>query len=299
VVTPAAPRGRIAAALVTVWIVWGSTYLAIAVAVETLPPFLMAGVRFVLAGGLLFGFARLRGATVPDRRQWGSALLVGTLLLLLGNGLVCWAERWVPTGLASLIIASTPLWMALFPWLAGGVRPGGRVMAGIALGMAGIVVLVSGRGAGTGGGHPWTASLAVLVACLAWAGGSLWSRRLPQAESPLMAAAAQMLAGGGLLLLAGAVLGERVAWTGVSHGSVAAFAYLVVVGSLLGYGCYVYLLRSASPTLVSTYAFVNPVVAVGLGAALRGEPLTPRLALGAALVVPAIVLIVTGRRSSA
>ena len=291
-----APRPRIALALVTLWLVWGSTYLAIAVAVETLPPFLMAGVRFVLAGALLFVVARIQGAPLPSAPQWRSAFLIGALLLLLGNGLVCWAERWVPTGMASLIIASTPLWMTLFPWFVGGPRPSTRALLGIALGLAGVLVLVSGRAGGPAVDHHWLASAAVLVACLAWAIGSLWSPRLPQAESLVMAAAAQMLAGGALLLLAGLALQERVAWAEVRPASLIAFAYLVLIGSVVGYGCYVYLLRAASPTLVSTYAFVNPVVAVSLGALVRDEALTPRLALGAALIVPAVVLIVLAAR---
>ena len=291
-----APRPRIALALVTLWLVWGSTYLAIAVAVETLPPFLMAGVRFVLAGALLFAVARVQGAPLPSAGQWRSAALIGALLLLLGNGLVCWAQRWMPTGMTSLIIASTPLWMTIIAWLSGEPRPSARVLVGLALGLAGVLVLVSGRASDPTVDHRWVASAAVLAASIAWALGSVWSRRLPQAASPVMAAGAQMLAGGALLLLVSFALRERVAWEGVRPASLLAFAYLVVVGSVVGYGCYVYLLRAASPTLVSTYAFVNPVVAVSLGALVLGEALTPRLALGAALVVPAVVLIVLGAR---
>ena len=291
-----APRPRIALALVTLWLVWGSTYLAIAVAVETLPPFLMAGVRFVLAGVLLFAVARIQGAPLPSAGQWRSATLIGALLLLLGNGLVCWAQRWMPTGMTSLIIASTPLWMTIIAWLSGEPRPSARVLVGLALGLAGVLVLVSGRASDPTVDHRWVASAAVLAASIAWALGSVWSRRLPQAASPVMAAGAQMLAGGALLLLVSFALRERVAWEGVRPASLLAFAYLVVVGSVVGYGCYVYLLRAASPTLVSTYAFVNPVVAVSLGALVLGEALTPRLALGAALVVPAVVLIVLGAR---
>lgn len=292
----APPRPRVALALVTLWVVWGSTYLAIAVAVESLPPFLMAGVRFLIAGAILAAVARAQGAPFPTGGQWRSATLVGALLLMLGNGLVCWAERWVPSGMTSLIIASTPLWMTLFPWLAGAPRPPRRALLGIVLGLAGVLVLVGGPAADPAGGRPWLASGAVLAACLAWAVGSLWSRRLPQAASPVMAAGAQMLAGGALLLVAGIVLRERVAWESVEADALAAFAYLVVFGSVVGYGCYVHLLRTASPTLVSTYAFVNPVVAVSLGALVRGEPLTSRLAIGAGLVVPAVVLIVLSMR---
>ena len=287
---------RLVAALIALWLVWGSTYLAIAIAVETLPPFLMAGVRFLTAGAILVLVALVQGVPLPTRTQWRSALLVGALLLLLGNGLVCWAARWVPSGTTSLIISSTPLWMTLFLWLIGGPRPKGHVLLGLALGLVGVLVLVSSHTMDRNAEHHWLASGAVLAACFAWASGSLWSRRLPQSTSLVMAAGAQMLAGGALLLVVGLALRERVAWDAVRPASLAAVAYLVFVGSIVGYGCYVYLLRVATPALATTYAFVNPLVAVSLGALVRGEALTLRLLVGASLVVPAVVLIVFASR---
>lgn len=280
------------------YVIWGSTYLAIRWAVETLPPFGMAGVRFVAAGAVLYAWQRARGAAAPTRREWRGAAVVGCLLLLGGNGGVVWAERTVPSGLAALVIATVPLWMVGLEWaLLGTGRPGGRMVAGIAVGLLGIGILLDPFRPSAGGGiDPWGAA-ALVGATLAWATGSILSRRLVVPAAPLTSTAAQMLAGGAALLGLGAVTGEVGTFdaVAVTTRSVLAVGYLAVFGSLVGFSAYVWLLQHARPAVVATYAYVNPVVAVALGCALNAEPFTPRMAVAAGLIIGAVVLITTSR----
>jgi drug/metabolite transporter (DMT)-like permease len=286
---------QVALALGCVYLIWGSTYLAIRIAIETLPPLLMVGVRYVLAGGLLYGWARLRGAARPPAIQWRSAAVIGGLMLLVGNGGVAWAEQRVSSGVAALLASTVPLWMMLFERLRrGGARPGPRVVAGLALGFAGIVLLVRP------GAHFAVApagAAVLLVGSLCWSFGSLYSRHAPLPASPLLATGMQMLAGGVLMIFAGVALGEpaRLALAAVSLRSFLAFAYLVVFGALIGFTAYIWLLRVAPPALVSTYAYVNPVVAVFLGWALGGEPLTARTLAAAAVILTGVALITSAR----
>jgi drug/metabolite transporter (DMT)-like permease len=290
----AASRPRILLAFAAVYLLWGSTYLAIRFGVETIPPFLMAGVRHLTAGLLLFGWLRLRGARWPERRHWKSAALIGGLMLLGGNGLVSWAEQRVPSGLAALIVASVPIWMTVFDGLMHRQRPHGVVIAGLMIGLAGIALLVA-PGRFAGGTHVDPVGAAVLLtAALLWAIGSLWSRRVPLPSSTLLATAMEMVAGGMILLLAAGITGE---WSGfsaaaVSTRSLLALGYLIVAGSLLGFSAYIFLLGATTPARVSTYAYVNPVVAVLLGWAIAGEPVTPRSLLAAAVIVGAVALII-------
>jgi len=283
-------------ALLAVYLIWGSTYLAIRFAIETLPPFLMVGTRLVVAGAVLYGWARGRGAPRPTRFNWGAAAVVGGLLLLGGNGGLAWAEQQVPSGLASLLIAMVPLWMVLLNWIGGDrVRPSGGVAIGLVLGLAGIVLLV-GPGELAGGSHANSVGAAALmVSSLSWATGSLYSRRARLPASSLLATAMEMLAGGALLLVAGSVTGEwtQLKLSQVSPRSTLSLGYLVIFGSLVGFTAYTWLLRVARPALVSTYAYVNPVVAVFLGWALGGESLTPWTILAALIIVIAVVLITT------
>jgi drug/metabolite transporter (DMT)-like permease len=296
---PAAPRLGILAALAAVYIIWGSTYLAIRFAVETLPPFLMAAVRFLVAGGILYGWRRARGFPRPTGSQWRAATVVGALMLLGGNGGVVWAEQWIESGTAALIVATVPLWMVLLDWL----RPGGRmprplVWAGISVGLVGVGVLFGAPEAAAEHGSRYTAGWIVLVlASVSWAIGSLYSRTavLP---APLLATGMQMLAGGALLLVMAVVTGELRALdpAAFSTRSLLALGYLIVFGALVGYSAYVWLLRVTTPAVASTYAYVNPVVAVLLGWWLAAEALTPRIMAASAVIVGGVALITRAAR---
>jgi drug/metabolite transporter (DMT)-like permease len=296
-----APSGwLLAAAFGTVYLVWGSTYLAIRFAIETLPPFLMAGVRFLVAGTLLYGWARIRtGAPAPTRAQWRSAAVVGVLLLVTGNGAVVWAQQWVHSGLVALLAATVPLWLVLLDWLGWGARrPGLAVVAGLALGLLGVAALAGAPEIGREGmGMAMAGVGVVLVGAVSWAAGSLLSRSSHLPPSPSLAASAEMLAGGAALLAVGLVAGELSSFepAAVSTRSLGALAYLIVFGSLLALSAYLWLLRVSTPSRVSTYAYVNPLVAMVLGWALAGEPLTTRT-LGAAALILAGVLLITARR---
>jgi drug/metabolite transporter (DMT)-like permease len=292
-----ATTAQLVAAFAAVYVIWGSTYLGIRFAVETLPPFSMAGLRFLTAGAMLYGWARLRGAEKPTAPQWKAAAVVGALLLLGGNGLVSWAEQYVASGVAALLVTSTPLWMVLLDWARpGGVRPRPGVFIGLALGFVGVVVLVGpGAFAEGEGGVDVLGALAVLGAALSWAVGSLYSRTAPRPASTLQGVGMQMLAGGAMLLAVGLALGERVEPAAVSARSWLALAYLVVFGALVGYTAYVWLLRHTTAAKASTYAYVNPVIAVLLGAWLADEALDARVGVAGALIVGAVALITTVR----
>lgn len=291
-------RWLVIAAFAAVYLVWGSTYLAILFAIETLPPFWMAAARFLTAGALLYAWARWRGEPTPRPVHWRSATIVGLLLLLGGNGGVVWAEQRVPSGLAALLVATVPLWMVLLDGAGRGWRrPPGRLLFGVAVGLAGVALLVGpGEFAGGGGADP-AGALVLIVASLSWTLGSLYSRRAELPASPLLGTAMQMLGGGVGLAIAGLVAGEgsRLDLAAASARSLWALGYLVVFGSLVGFTAYIWLLRVSTPALVSTYAYVNPVVAVLLGWAFAGEALTPRTLLAAGVIVGAVVLITTVR----
>ncbi len=285
----------IALALAAVYVLWGSTYLGMRLAMATLPPFTMAGLRQTTAGVLLYVFARARGAAPPRPVHWGSTAIVGALLLLIGNGGVAWAEMRISTGMAALLICSEPMWIVLLVWLLpGGQRPSARVLGGLLVASAGLVILVRPAAGGSLAVNP-AAVAVLLIAAIGWAAGSIYVQRATLPESPLLATSMQMLCGGGLLLAAGALTGESPAraLAHISTGSVLALLYLVAFGSLVGFSCYTWLLRVASPVLVSTYAYVNPVVAVLLGWALIGEPVTRGTLLGAAVILGGVVLITT------
>lgn len=289
-----ASRAEIVLAFAAVYVLWGSTYLAIRFGVETIPPFLMAGVRHLTAGVLLFGWLRLTGTPRPEPRHWRSAAIIGGLLLLGGNGLVTWAEQRVPSGLAALIVASVPIWMTVFDGLQRRERPHGVVILGLALGLGGIAFLVApGRFAGGSHVDPLGAA-ALLTAALLWATGSLVSRRVPLPTSTLLTTAMEMIAGGLILLVVAGVTREWQGFTlaAVSTRSLLALGYLIVAGSLLGFSAYIFLLGATTPARVSTYAYVNPVVAVFLGWLLAGEPVTARTLVAAAIIVAAVALII-------
>ncbi len=275
------------AALLAVYVIWGSTYLAIRIALEGFPPFLMAGARFVAAGAVLFAVLWLRGAPSPTPRQWGGAALVGGLLLLGGNGGVVVAEQSVASGLAALGVATVPLWSALFAG-AWGQWPRRLEWVGLAVGFGGVALLNVGGGLRA---SP-TGALALLVAPVSWALGSMWSRRL-DLPGGLMASAAEMLAGGAMLLAASAALGEKLP-AALAPRATSALVYLIVFGSWVGFSAYLYLLRRVRPAVATSYAYVNPVVAMALGVVLAGERIeagewaaTPVILAGVALVAVA------------
>lgn len=291
------PAGAVVAALGVVYIVWGSTYYAIRVAIDTMPPLLMAGTRFLVAGALLFAVAALRGDAAGDPirpRHWRSALILGVALLGIGNGGVTVGEQYIPSGIAALLVATVPLWMAVFAHIVGVERVRPVTVAGIAVGLLGVGLLLR---PGAGGGASIVAMLAMLVAPLCWAGGSVYSRFAPLPRRPLVATAMEMLCGGAALVLAGIVRGEigQVHLDAVSLRSVLAFLYLVLFGSLLAFTAYIWLLNKASTSLVSTYAYANPLVAVLLGWWLLGERITGQTLLAAAVIVIAVALIVSSR----
>ena len=282
-------------ALIAIYIVWGSTYLAIRFAVETMPPFLTAGFRFLIAGGLLYIFRRLRGDKAPLRLEWRSAAIVGLFLLVGGNGGVMWAEQRVASGIAALLIGSVPLWIALLDSLRpGGRRPDRWVIAGVLAGFAGIIILIGpAQLIGIQGEVDPVGAVVLLLAALSWAAGSLYNRGAKLPDSPLLGTGMEMLVGSLGLFILGTATGEwsQMELTSFSTRSLLGFAYLVVFGSLVGFASYVWLLRVAPTMLVSTYAYVNPLVAILLGSLLAGEALTPRIGLAVMFILGSVVLI--------
>lgn len=290
-------KALILLAFVVIYVVWGSTYLAIRVVVETIPPFLSAAARFLVAGVTLMAFLVARGTPMPTRQQWKFALVAGSLLSVGGNGLVVWAEQSISSGLAALLVALAPVWFALLEWLRPrGTAPNIKTVIGIIIGFAGVILLVSGRSAADSQGGSLLAALAVVAAGISWAAGSLFSRHSAsggKGGSPWMSAAAQMVCGGAGLLLLSLLFGEpfRANWSAVSTRSMVALGYLVVFGSWIGFSAYVWLLRVSTPSRVSTYAYVNPVIAVLLGWAVLGETVSGRMLWGALVVVAGVVTI--------
>jgi drug/metabolite transporter (DMT)-like permease len=283
------------AAFAAVYVIWGSTYLGIRFAVEAMPPFLMASARWIVAGVALYAWRRAAGDARPLRLHWRSAAIIGGLLILGGNGLVSYAEQTVESHLAALLIAIVPVYIALLSWGMTGDRPAWRAMAGIALGLAGVGVLVL-PGFFAGGAHvaAW-GLLIILLASFLWSAGSLYSRKAPLPESPLLGASMEMIMGGLLLALVGLATGEasRVDLAAVTPRAWIAVAFLTVFGSIVAYSAYVWLLQVSRPELVATYAFVNPIVAVALGVLLAGETVGATTLLAAVLIVAAVAIVVT------
>lgn len=293
------PRAsRILLAFAAVYVVWGSTYLAIRFGVETIPPFMMAGMRFVIAGVLLYGWSRRRGAPAPTWKEWRSAAVIGTLLLVIANGGVTWAEQRVPSGIAALLSATVPLWITLIDWtLHGGSRPRAGVMLGLVVGFAGVIMLI-GPDQILGHNRLDMAGIGVLLfASVSWASGSLYSRKAALPSSPLLATSMEMLSGAVLLLLISGVSGEfqRFDPAAVSLRSWLAVAYLCVFGSIIAFSAYVWLLRVVHPARVTTYAYVNPIIAIFLGWSLAGEAFTLPMLAAATVIILAVVLIISSQ----
>lgn len=299
---PASPAA-IWAGMVVLYIVWGSTYLGMRFAIETMPPFLMAAVRFLISGGVLYAWRRLRGDPAPTRSHWKSAAVIGLFLLLGGNGGVVWAEQRIPSGVAALLVGAVPLWFVI---LDAALRrfaprrattqalPGWTALLGLAAGLGGILLLISPSDLSGLGEHiDPLGGLVVVLAALSWSAGSLFSRSADLPPSPLLSPAMQMIVGGSALGLLGTLTGEwsRLNIAAISLSSWLGLAYLVVFGSLVGYVTYTWLLRSAPTTLVSTYAYVNPVVAIFMGNLLAAEPVTPRVLIAALIILGSVVLV--------
>jgi drug/metabolite transporter (DMT)-like permease len=296
-----ASRAQITAAFASIYIIWGSTYLAIRYAVETIPPFLMGGTRFLVSGALLYALARRRGAERPTKPHWRNAIIAGGFLLLGGNGAVIWAEQFVPSGLTALLVSILPFWLVIIEWLRPPrKRPGPAILAGLALGFVGIIVLVGpGNVAGQSNVRP-IGALVLILGSLSWAIGSFWSRDAELPDSGLLTTGMEMLGGGILLMIVAALAGEFSHFDvhGISRASAVGLIYLIIFGSLLGFTSYIWLLDKVSPARLGTYAYVNPIVAVLLGWSIAGETLSARTAVAAAIVICAVALITTARTST-
>lgn len=299
--SPLPSRSALILAFAAIYVIWGSTYLGIRIAVQTIPPFAMAGIRFIVAGALLFGYLKLRGAAMPTWRQWQINTAIGTLLLLGGNGLVAWAEQTVPSGLTALLIGVQPLLFVLVEWAwPGGTRPGGITFAALLLGFAGVAWLAAPWESAAARGVDLAGVGVILLACAFWAYGSIYSRHAKHGADPLVAAALQMLGGGVAITIAAALTGElgRFHPATVSLDSWLALGYLIAVGSLVGYSTFVWLIKHSTPARVATYAYVNPVVAVFLGWLILREPITHRTIV-ASIVIVAAVVIITAQKNRA
>lgn len=295
---PAPSRTGLILAFAAIYLIWGSTYLGIRIAVETMPPFIMSGVRFTFAGAVLLAFLKARGSAWPTAEQWRDQAIIGACLLAGGNAVVAWSEQSVPSGLTTLILGASPLVMVMMDWLRpGGTRPAPMLWAGFATGLLGLLVLL-GPGALPENVRPPVASLgALFFASISWWGGSLFAKYTKSGATPMMAATLQMMCGGALMLLIGLAIGEgpRVNLTAITARSWLAWAYLVVAGSLIAFPVYAWLLKNSTPAKVSTYSYVNPIVAVILGWAVLDEPLTPHIALSAVIIIGAVAIITTVR----
>lgn len=285
------------AAFASVYVLWGSTYIAIRFALETLPALVMAGARFLLAGSVLFAIARMRGAARPSAIEWRSSAIVGTMLLLFGNGGVVLAEqRGVPSGLAALLVGGTPLWMTIIDAVRpNGVRPTRGVVLGLVAGLSGVALLVGpdALSHGTGSTLDALGVVMTLAASLSWSLGSLYSRHAEMPASPLLSTGMQMLSGGVLLTLVGLLQGELATFelANVTLRSALSWLHLVVAGSLLGFTAYIWLLRHTTPARAASYAYVNPVIAVLLGWGLADEAITPRMVLAMVIILGSLAII--------
>lgn len=285
-------RWKIIIAFFAVYVCWGMTYLAMRVAVVELPPHLMSGTRFVVAGLVLYAWARLRGDSAPALRHWRSAAVIGGFLLLGGNASVAWAEQRVPSGLAAVLIAVAPIWMVGLEWARGAPRPRKHVIAGLLMGLVGVGLLVSSRASGGSRVDPFGA-VVLILASASWAWGSVISKTAPLPDSPFVATSMEMIAGGVLLLLTAAVTGQFTGFdpAQVSLPAALSWGYLVVFGSLVGFTAYIWLLGVTSIAKAGTYAYVNPIVAVLMGWAILHEAVTMRMLAAAGVILAGVALV--------
>jgi drug/metabolite transporter (DMT)-like permease len=297
------PRWLVLVAFAIIYVIWGSTYLAILFAIDTLPPFFMAGTRFLIAGALLYAWARLLGgATKPTRAEWRATAISGVLMLLVGNGAVVWSEFRVPSGVAALIVGVVPCCMVLVDWLRpGGTKPVAQVVLGLLLGSAGLFFLIGPESIMGSGRADLLGVAALVIGSFSWAVGSIYSRHATLPRSAFIATAMQMLAGGVALTIVAVLHGELAALdvSEFTLRSLAGWVYLIVFGSIVAFTAYAWLLRVSSPARVSTYAYVNPIVAVLLGWTFAGEALTARMIVAAAVIVSGVALITLAPRPRA
>jgi drug/metabolite transporter (DMT)-like permease len=284
-------RWLVVAAFAAVYLLWGGSYIGIHFAMETIPPFLMTATRFATAGAILFVWARWRGAPAPTRANWRAAFIAGTLLFLCNNGLIVWAEHHgAPTGVVAVLIATTPIWMVLMTWLKpGGKFPGWLVIAGLATGFGGIILLVNTEM----GAIDLISVVAVLIAAFAWSYGSLYAKSAPLPKSATLSTGMQLLVGGMMQFLLAAVNGDFAKFDPavVSLTSVVAILYLSLFASIIGFSAFTWLMRVSAPAKVSTYAYVNPVIAFFLGWILANETLTPRMIMAMGVIIASVVMI--------
>ncbi len=295
---PAPSRTALILAFAAIYLIWGSTYLGIRVAVETMPPFLMAGMRFALAGSIVFGFLRMRGASWPTAPQWKHQAVVGIFLLLGGNAIVSWAEQKTPSGITCLILGASPLIMVILDWARPrGSRPTPALVLGVCVGIAGMALLLGPDAIPVGDRPPAIYIVALFISSVSWWTGSLYSKHASTGTPILMASAMQMLCGSVCMLLTGLILGEGRGFhiEAVTPRSWLAFIYLVVMGSVVAFPVYVWLLEHSTPAKVSTYAYINPVVAIFLGWLVLGEPLNARILLASAVIIGAVAIITVAR----
>lgn len=286
---------QVIAAFAAIYLIWGSTFLGMRLAINSIPPFLMSGGRYVIAGSLLYAVMRWMGAAAPNWKQWLNSFFTGGLLVTAGNGCVCWAQQTVPTGIAALLVASVPLWILLADWWRpNGIRPSRLTVLGLMAGFAGVSMIALGKDhTGSRLVDPLGVSV-LLMGTMCWAIGSIYARQTKiRTESKMLGVSLQMLGGGVLDIVIGSILGEwnqfhPSQFTSVSMWS---FVYLTFIGSLVAYTAYVWLLGVSSPAKVSTYAYVNPVIAVVLGHVFLKEELPHSLALAGLLILAAVVLI--------
>src|SRR5437016_10231163 len=301
---PAPKRTQLIIAFAALYVIWGSTFLGIRFAIETIPPFLMAGARFALAGVIMYAIAWSQGIGESSWANWRTSLIIGACLLLAGNGGVTISEKYIDSGLAALIVAIVPIYIVLLGW-ASGMAPKPTPIMWLALvgGFVGVGILFSPalRFSSNDGPHPAIGISILLVSSFIWSAGSLYSRVAKHAASPFLTAAQQMLCGGMLLFFVGIATGElrRLHPGSISTLSLASFIYLVIIGAVVGYTAYIWLLRHCEPAKVATYAYVNPIVAVLLGAAFAGETITMRVLIAAALIIGSVAIVITAQQLKA
>ena len=294
--TPARTTTLVLMAFAAVYLVWGSTYLAIQIGIASFPPLILAGLRHITVGLLLYPILRRKTGIRPTAANWRTAVVTGALLLFVGNGGVSWAEQTVPSGIAALLVATVSLWLVIVDWLRpGGVKPAPRVAMGLLMGFAGLALLVGPAHLGGSERVDPRGTAVLLVASLAWACGSLYSKHGGMPSSPMLGVAMQSFAGGAILLIAGLFAGEFHALHlgAILLRSWLALAYLIVFGSGIGFSAYIYILHESTAARVATYAFVNPVVALFLGWLIAGETITLRTVIAAAVILTAVILVIT------
>ena len=294
--SPTPARSAVILAFAAIYLIWGSTYLGIRIAIESMPPFLMAASRFLAAGSILFLVLKLRGAPWPTAHQWIANAIIGTFLLLGGNGLVVWAELTIPSGITALLIGVGPLFIVLTEWAwPGGTRPTAITMTALLLGFAGVAWLAAPWETRAAGGLNPAGVIAILAACVFWALGSIYSRHAKHGADPFLASSLQMLGGGTALSIVALFHGDfqKLDLAAITPRGWLAFTYLVSIGSLVGFSTFVWLMKHSTPARVATYAYVNPVVAVFLGWLILDEPITTRTLVASAIIVAAVAIITT------